>query len=298
MKYIILPMLFLSFSLSVLGQVGVGIRTNNPQGIFHIDGNGDNAMTPTESQLLNDVLIKTDGSGGIGVGIGAIPLNDSQLTLGASNKALTLNRVALTSDIDRTTIPTPQKGMFIYNTTTNTTLTEGIYYYSGDNWLRMDNSLSKGFVAQSVNLLVNTSTIAIAHNDILVGLWGGAKLKFTSATDGIKVSEKGSYAFALRLFGSVGKFTNLKSPSVVHYYVYAVRKSDGQILDSAELDVTTFAYKDQGYLVILGSSLNIGDEVVFYLAHHVSHSEAKWTLYDGSSTAMSANRTSMIYWKL
>lgn len=298
MKYIILPMLFLSFSLSLLGQVGVGIRTNNPQGIFHIDGNGDNAMTPTESQLLNDVLIKTDGSGGIGVGIGAIPLNDSQLTLGASNKALTLNRVALTSDIDETTIPTPQKGMFIYNTTTNTTLTEGIYYYSsGNNWLRLDNSLSKGFVAQSVNLLVNTSTTSITNIEVTSGSWAGAMLKF-NASDGIKVSEKGSYAFALRLFGSVGKFTKLPSPSVVHYYVYAVRKSDGQILDSAELDIATFASKEQGYLVILGASLNTDEEVVFYLAHNVSHSEAQWTLYGGSSTAMNANRTSMIYWKL
>lgn len=53
-------------SVTVFGQVG--INTENPQGIFHVDGQNDNPATdtPTETQQLNDVVITENGQIGVG----------------------------------------------------------------------------------------------------------------------------------------------------------------------------------------------------------------------------------------
>ncbi|MGG5208011.1 hypothetical protein ACQWU4_03625 [Chryseobacterium sp. MIQD13] len=59
-------LLSLSANCFLLGQVGVG--TQNPQGIFHIDGSKDNNATglPTLAQQTNDFVIMANGRTGIG----------------------------------------------------------------------------------------------------------------------------------------------------------------------------------------------------------------------------------------
>ncbi|RNA62240.1 hypothetical protein D1631_10000 [Chryseobacterium nematophagum] len=54
------------FGALVYGQVG--INTQNPQGIFHIDGTKDNPITgtPTSPQQLNDLIVTEEGNVGIG----------------------------------------------------------------------------------------------------------------------------------------------------------------------------------------------------------------------------------------
>ncbi len=46
----------------------IGVNTSNPQGIFHIDGAKDNAITgvPTIGQQSNDVTVSSSGNVGIG----------------------------------------------------------------------------------------------------------------------------------------------------------------------------------------------------------------------------------------
>ncbi|WP_419494136.1 hypothetical protein [Chryseobacterium bernardetii] len=46
----------------------IGVNTSNPQGIFHIDGAKDNAITgvPTPGQQSNDVTVSSSGNVGIG----------------------------------------------------------------------------------------------------------------------------------------------------------------------------------------------------------------------------------------
>ncbi|MGM5631319.1 hypothetical protein O2K51_10495 [Apibacter raozihei] len=63
-----LAMFFLScmFTGFTLAQ-GVGINTDNPKGILHVDGAGDNkSATPTATELANDVVIGSDGKMAIG----------------------------------------------------------------------------------------------------------------------------------------------------------------------------------------------------------------------------------------
>lgn len=52
-----------SFGIS---HAQVGINTQNPQGIFHIDGKSDNSSVPTVTQQLNDFVILSNGNVGIG----------------------------------------------------------------------------------------------------------------------------------------------------------------------------------------------------------------------------------------
>lgn len=44
----------------------VGIKTTNPLGVFHIDGNGDNSAIPTETTALNDFNVESNGKVGMG----------------------------------------------------------------------------------------------------------------------------------------------------------------------------------------------------------------------------------------
>lgn len=57
----------LLYSPAIFSQT-IGINTENPQGIFHVDGKGDNdkKSIPTIAQQANDFIITKDGNVGIG----------------------------------------------------------------------------------------------------------------------------------------------------------------------------------------------------------------------------------------
>lgn len=53
--------------LLVVSGNNIGIKTDNPQGILHIDGQKDNSTTPTSTQLKNDIIVNSSGQMGIGM---------------------------------------------------------------------------------------------------------------------------------------------------------------------------------------------------------------------------------------
>lgn len=79
----------------------VGINTENPQGIFNVDGARDNATTgtPTAAQQANDFLVMPDGE----VGIGTAPGTSLDV-----NGAITVTAAAA---------PNAGQRMIVYNTT-------------------------------------------------------------------------------------------------------------------------------------------------------------------------------------
>ena len=106
-----------ALAIGTLSFAQVGINTQNPQGVFNIDGGKNNAVTgvPTAAQLADDFIVTTSGS----AGIGAIPdasaileLNVSQLASG-SQKGFLGPRVALTAYNDASTIPNPALGLLV-----------------------------------------------------------------------------------------------------------------------------------------------------------------------------------------
>lgn len=65
---IITIMLAMTACFSSNAQTGTGINTQNPQGLFHIDGAKDNPGTgaPSAVQQANDVIVDVQGNVGIG----------------------------------------------------------------------------------------------------------------------------------------------------------------------------------------------------------------------------------------
>ncbi|AYN02340.1 hypothetical protein [Chryseobacterium sp. 3008163] len=80
--------IFFALTIGSLAFGQVGINTQNPQGIFNIDGGKNNATTgtPTAVQLADDFIVTASGSTGIGtspVASALLELNVSQLATGS-----------------------------------------------------------------------------------------------------------------------------------------------------------------------------------------------------------------------
>lgn len=114
----------ISLVLSIFSQAQVGIGTNTPSGAFHVDGNKDNAASPTVAQTANDFIITSTGS----AALGTITMDPSaKFQINATDKGMLIPRVNLTAPTDGTTIPSPAKGLIVYNTNVNTNMEEGFY---------------------------------------------------------------------------------------------------------------------------------------------------------------------------
>ncbi|PTT43229.1 hypothetical protein DBR28_00915 [Chryseobacterium sp. HMWF028] len=144
----------------------VGINTQNPQGIFNIDGAKNNAATgtPTAAQLKDDFIVTASGSTGIGTAPDAsaiLELNVNQLASG-SKKGFLAPRVALTAYNDTATIPSPATGLLVYNLGTVPTFTfVGYVYWDGIQWRALDNnSLQPGTISglDCANATLNPTT--------------------------------------------------------------------------------------------------------------------------------------------
>lgn len=135
-KFIFLGML----SIPILALSQVGVNTNNPQGIFHVDGAKDNPDTgsSTPFQDANDFIITSDGSVGVGTtspdASSILELNVDGLNSG-SKKGFLGPKVSLTSNSDTLTIPNPAKGLLVYNLGDNPNFKyNGYIYWSGTDW--------------------------------------------------------------------------------------------------------------------------------------------------------------------
>lgn len=135
-KFIFLGML----SIPILALSQVGVNTNNPQGIFHVDGAKDNPDTgsSTPFQDANDFIVTSDGSVGIGTttpdASSILELNVDGLNSG-DKKGFLGPKVSLTSNSDTLTILNPAKGLLVYNLGDNPNFKyNGYIYWSGTDW--------------------------------------------------------------------------------------------------------------------------------------------------------------------
>ncbi|QBA20519.1 hypothetical protein EU348_04715 [Chryseobacterium indologenes] len=122
------------------------LGTASTNATFRVDGNTNHALdfgtytnSPFGSYISSQNKTSTTGlplvlnpvGGNVGVGTNA-PDNSALLDLTATNRGFLLPRVSLTSMTDGTTVPSPAKGLMVYNS--NTALTpygEGLYVNSG-----------------------------------------------------------------------------------------------------------------------------------------------------------------------
>ncbi|WP_223607341.1 hypothetical protein [Chryseobacterium sp. OSA05B] len=114
----------ISLALSIFSSAQVGVGTNNPSGAFHVDGNKDNAASPTAAQTDNDFIITSAGSAALGT---TTVDASAKFQINATNKGMLIPRVTLTAPNDGTTISSPAKGLIVYNTNVTTNMEEGFY---------------------------------------------------------------------------------------------------------------------------------------------------------------------------
>lgn len=114
----------ISLLMGIFSSAQVGVGTNNPAGAFHVDGNKDNATSPTAAQTDNDFIITSAGSAALGT---TTVDASAKFQINATNKGMLIPRVTLTAPNDGTTIPSPAKGLIVYNTNVTTNMEEGFY---------------------------------------------------------------------------------------------------------------------------------------------------------------------------
>lgn len=104
-------------------QVGIGINTNNPRAVLHVDGAKDNPATgtPTAAQQTNDLVVTSAGRVGIGTNSPTGALDVQSVTGGFVPPRMTT--------VQRQGISSPATGTMVYDTTLNQ-----YYYYSGVQW--------------------------------------------------------------------------------------------------------------------------------------------------------------------
>lgn len=167
----------------------VGINTENPQGIFHIDAAKNNVgpNAPAPNQQYDDFIVSATGTVGVGTitpdASAILELNVSNLPSG-QQKGFLAPRVALSSVVDKTTIPSPATGLLVYNLGTIPTFNYvGYVFWNGTEWRSFNNSsIALGTVgAISCNSVTLTPSIYTAN----VRFSGTMNVPYTGSNGGI-----------------------------------------------------------------------------------------------------------------
>lgn len=277
---------------STLDVTGVATMSSN----LLVTGNTGMGITAPTQKLH---VVGNEYVSGLGKFGGTTTLNASaQLELGDTNKGLLPNRVALTSATVKAPVTNAVDGMIVYNTATVSAqgLTPGFYYWKGTSWTRLVDNIPTNDL-RVLNLTTGATSSAYDANNTDKG----TRLPFNSAGY-VEIPEDGSYAFSFRLYGNVTDRPT--TGSMIFYYIslMVVRSpvtdlNAGYIGDSAEMDIVPGSNSTvASYSVTLGASLQKGDKIVFRLSHNPA-SPSPWALKSNTSST-SANRTSMVWWKL
>lgn len=157
-------------------------------------------------------------------------------------------------------------------------------------------NISVGNGAASLNLKNLTNDISINQ-----AFDGNFQTAVTLPFGEINITESGSYAFSLRLYGNIETRELKRHP----YYVYLVKNnnSTNTLMDAAEIDVVTLSatvgmvqYQDYSYSVTLAAAFEAGDKVIISM-HMPGSLGVRWLLRRGVEPT-SPVRTSLVYWKL
>jgi hypothetical protein len=296
MKKRIIVSLFVLCFISLL-QAQVILERTSSKLSFTVDAAGDDNASPTPGQQLNNfsAIVNNKGKMIVGVGVNPSATSSSQLELAATDKALVLNRVALTSVIDKTTVPDPIMGMIIYNTATAgatpNNVTPGVYYFNGSVWFRLsdiDTGIDTGIKLRDLQANVTSVSMspapANAHTTAALANFGS-----------ISITESGTYVFSLRLYGTTSNASTSRDYPRSAFYVYLVKNGTTK-LDYSEVNVGLGPSGEPATYSInmIAPSLSVGDIISIRLGSFTGTPTWTWV----SNVGMRANKTSLIYWKI
>lgn len=313
--------LLLIVGISILHLHGqVGIKTENPKGALHIDGKGDNPQNGVipDTQKKDDLSVHYS-SGSMNIGIGAIPEDNSaaQLELGGTASAFLPNRVALTGISDIVTVPNPEDGMIVYNTTNNAGagLEPGLYTFYNNKWnlIYQQDIVSvieqrDLWVASGNRVTPTTNANAYqrpAQSTIL--LWADPATGSTNQPF-ITLPETGSYVFSFRFY--MDQSANAASSRYRSLlYLWALKGNNNfspadnlpsgvTLEDGAEINMIAYPTASQLTATLtLTASGNKGDKISFRIG--ATTTSGIYTGYPrAAALQMVPTKTSMLFWKL
>lgn len=173
---------------SILGYSQVGVNTENPQGIFNVDGRKDNTATgiPTVAQQANDFVVTGNGSVGIGTTVpnasAILDINVDGLTSG-NKKGFLGPKAELSSETDQVTIPSPATGLLVYNLGTGGLVYNGYVFWNGTEWRTFSNgSLAPGTVGA---ITCNGVTLTPSTYSSGLPYMGTMNVPYTGANGGV-----------------------------------------------------------------------------------------------------------------
>lgn len=288
------------FSVGLL-HAQIGINTEMPLGIFHIDGASDN-VSGASTVYNNDVIFSLDNKDKMRMDIGGKNSDTGNVSLYLHNdkKGLVLNNLSL-GNTQSTVVAAKRRGMVAYNTDSANDVIANLLYYYGPNNAGVDqwNKIYSTVDEAQINIrdLVGYYTASTSGTYIDDA---GATLNFGSP---IQLKAGRSYVFSFRLFG--------KSPTVAaalevsNYYLKAiVTKSaayggGSRLVDTIEMDIM---YIPNGasisYTAILNCVAVVGDDYITFRLAHADPSRAIWLVNEAYNGAVNKTpaRTSMLYW--
>lgn len=261
----------------------IGIYTENPQSLFHIDAlSNNNNTTPAEAQQLDDVYWGLGLNDEAVMSIGQMPVSNTQLLLTDNRKSFLPNKVALTSTLDQTTVPNPQSGMFVYNTERVADVTPGLYVYTQNKWVYIFTETIKRLQIRELQKELVTLMCGALDPDCAETMDFG---------DDIIIPETGAYSVGFYFTGFHPSLNSDAQREILYVWLLAVdQNGDEKVVDVAELNPISF--RDNAsttYTVFMGGKFNAGDRLV---------SKASTNLAPQYLLRLTPKKTQMVYWKL
>jgi len=224
----------------------------------------------------------------------ATPLldNTAVLKLDSDTKGVLLPRIGLDSNLDVTTVPSPQDGNVVFNTNATTNLPQTVAYFDTGKW----NALLTKEQIQSKLDLVNTSSVSSPGGIVVTGFTPGTISLGTGTTNwtslGITDSKNftranNSFAFTLEGMAQLDKSSN-------EYLQFAI----GIFVDDKLVVVRKYHKQNEAFtcswhkFVLNGvvNNLSVGNHVIKVMARNISstsNSSTQSIVYGG--VAQSSN---------
>lgn len=220
--------------------------------------------------LLLSITTGYAQTGSVGIGT-TTPNTNASLELGATNKGLLLNRVALTAANNPAPLAAHVAGMVVFNTATAGTspdqVSPGLYFNDGTRWVRYVPA-SQGLFARSAGTQLITSSATIAD-------WSVVKNDFGSSWNGsvftVPAGMQGWYTIS-SAFQTDADGSSARTP-FQHVYIQVngatVAMATGQVHVSGGT-VNSNAPGSGTAVASITYYLNAGDQVSV-IGHHLSY---------------------------
>lgn len=198
--------------------------------------------------------------------------NTAVLKLDSDKKGFLLPRIPLTSNMDVTTVPSPQNGNIVFNTNPTSSLPQTITYFEVDRW----NALYTKEQLQPKLDLVNTSSVSANAPTVITGFNSGS-INLGSGTAGwvsLGITDSKNFTRTRNSFAFTVEGMTQLDASKNQYYEYAV----GIFVDDILVVVRKYHKQKEDFtcswhkFILNGvvNNLSVGNHTIKVMARNIS----------------------------